>query len=138
MARRKKISPVDLSDTITALLSEFGDDVFSVMEESVQEVTEEATKKLKAVNHWANQGTGAYASGWENEEVKGDGLLSKHMTVFNGPHYRLTHLLENGHVIRNGTKRTFGKTGKYEHIAPVNDWANNELPALVRRKVERL
>lgn len=138
MARRKRIQPVDLSDTITALLNEYGEAVFDVMEESVKEVTDEATKQLKAVNHWANEGSGAYASGWTNDTVEGRLPLSKFMVVYNGEHYRLTHLLENGHVIRNGTGRTFGKTGKYPHISKVNDWANTELPAVVRRKLGSL
>ena len=138
MAKRKRIKPIDLSATVEALLAEYGNAVFDVMTDCVEEVTDEATKKLQAVNHWANEGSGAYASGWENEETVGNGRLSKEKVIFNEQHYRLTHLLENGHVIRNGTGRTFGRTGKYPHIAPVNDWANAELPALVRRKVESL
>ena len=39
-------------------------------EENAEEVTEEATDKLKAVNHWAKEGSGAYAGSWTNSDVK--------------------------------------------------------------------
>ena len=42
----------------------------------------------------------------------------------------------NGHVIKNGTGRTFGKTRAFPHIAPVNDWVQEELPKRVERKLK--
>lgn len=137
MARRKKIKPIDLTAAIDEILKEYGDDVYETVGKSVKEVTDEATDKLKAVNHFASGGhpSGAYAGSWVNDEVKKKRLQTARV-VHNEDHYRLTHLLENGHVIRNGTGRTFDKTGKYPHIAPVNDWANEELPRRFRRKLE--
>ena len=135
--RSRKISPIDLSSTIGALLKEYGEDLYNVVNESVKEVTDEATDKLKAVNHWANEGSGKYAGSWTNDEVRKT-RVSQKMVVHNEQHYRLTHLLEKGHVIKNGTQRTFGKTGKYPHIAPVNDWANEELPKRFKQKVGSL
>lgn len=138
MARRsRRIRPIDLSATVEALLKEYGEDVYEVMDASVEEVTDEATEKLQAINHWAKDGSGAYAGSWTNDTVRKT-RVSTAKVVHNEEHYRLTHLLENGHVIKNGTGRTFGKTGKYPHIAPVNDWANEELPKVVRQKVESL
>ena len=134
MARRKRIKPIDLSATVEALLAEFGEEVYDAVNTSVDEVTEEATDKLRAINHWANTGTGAYAGSWTNDKIR-KSRVSTAKVVHNEEHYRLTHLLENGHVIRNGTGRTFGRTGKYPHIAPVNDWANEELPKRFRRKM---
>ena len=137
MARRKKIKPIDLSAAVEEILKEYGNDVYNVVEDSVDEVTDEATNKLKAINHWAKDGSGAYAGSWVNDTVRKT-RVSTAKVVHNEEHYRLTHLLEKGHVIRNGTGRTFGKTGKYPHIAPVNDWANEELPKRFRKKVESL
>ncbi len=137
MARRKKIKPIDLSAAVEEILKEYGNDVYNVVEDAVDEVTDEATNKLKAINHWAKDGSGAYAGSWVNDTVRKT-RVSTAKVVHNEEHYRLTHLLEKGHVIRNGTGRTFGKTGKYPHIAPVNDWANEELPKRFRKKVESL
>ena len=137
MARRKKVQLIDLSAAIEQLIKEYGEDVYEVVGDSVEEVTEEATDKLKAVNHWANEGSGEYAGSWVNDD-KLKSRIHRTKVVHNEEHYRLTHLLEKGHVIRNGTQRTFGRTGKYPHIAPVNDWAGDELPKVFKKKVESL
>lgn len=139
MARRKKVQLIDLSAAIEQLMKEYGEDVYEVVGESVEEVTDQATDKLKAVNHWANEGSGEYAGSWVNND-KLKSRIHRTKVVHNQEHYRLTHLLEKGHVVRNGTNRNNGKkrTGKYPHIAPVNDWAGEELPKVFKKKVESL
>lgn len=132
----KRIRPVDLSKAINEILSKYGDEVYTVMESSIDEVAEEAKNKLQAVNHFRNNASGAYAESWVNEKLSGKPLTAVR-AVHNEKHYRLTHLLEKGHVIKNGIGRTFGKTAAFPHIAPVNDWANKELVQLVERKLER-
>jgi len=134
----KKIKPVDLNKAVEDILNQYGDEVYDVMGDCINEVAEEATSRLKQVNSFAPGGspTGAYAQDWLNEKLEGQRLTVSRV-VHNGSHYRLTHLLEKGHVIKNGTGRTFGHTGAYPHIAPVNDWANKELPNLVKRKLEK-
>jgi len=54
--------------------------------------------------------------------------------VHNTKHYQLTHLLENGHVVRN-KKGTYGRAPAIKHIAPVEEWANNELPNEIERSL---
>ena len=138
MAQSKRIKPIDLTAAVEELLKEYGDDVFDAVGNSVEEVTNEATEKLRSVNHFAPGGnpSGAYAKSWVNDVVRTT-RTSTVKVVHNEEHYRLTHLLENGHVIRNGTGRTFGRTGKYPHIADVNDWASEELPKRFRKKVSK-
>ena len=137
MARRsRKVGILDLSAAIEEIIKEYGEDVYDVVNESVEEVTEEATDKLKAVNHWANDGSGAYAGSWTNDEKKKSRIFYSKV-VHNEEHYQLTHLLENGHVIRNGTGRSYGKTGKYPHVKPVKDWAEKELPKRFKERLER-
>lgn len=139
MARRRRIKPIQLESTIKEILSEYGDEVYEVLDDCVNEVAEEAADKLKQVDHFAPGGhpTGAYSKSWKNEKQP-TGRLTTKQVVHNLEHYRLTHLLEKGHVIRNGTGRTFGRTGKYPHIAPVDEWANAELPAKVEREINKL
>lgn len=139
MAKRKRIRPIQLQGTINEILSQYGDEVYEVLDECVDSVAEEASQKLRQVDKFAPGGhpTGAYSGSWTNEKIT-TGIPTTKQVVLNEEHYRLTHLLENGHVIRNGTGRTFGRTGAYPHIEPVNAWANEELPKRVEQEIQRL
>lgn len=72
--------------------------------------------------------TGSYARGWRVSK-RGGGLV-----VHNATDYQLTHLLENSHVIANGSG-TYGRSTPIKHIEPAEQWASEELP---RRIVEEL
>lgn len=72
--------------------------------------------------------TGKYAKGWTHGFRK-TRRYSK-TTIYN-EHYSLPHLLEHGHVTRNGTGRTFRQTPGHEHIKPVEE----ELVATYQREV---
>lgn len=138
---RKTIKPLELEATVREILNEYGDKVYDVLDDSVQEVADGATEKLRAVNTFAPGGspTGEYSSSWVNDKESSGRLASKRV-VKNEEHYRLTHLLEKGHVVRNGrsriTGKSYGRAGAYPHIAPVNDWAASELPRTVERKLK--
>lgn len=136
---KKKVKPIDLNATVNDLLNQYGNAVFDVLKDSVEEVSKEAVQKLQSVSTFApgRKPSGDYSASWTYEEVP-TGRLTTKTVVHNGEHYRLTHLLENGHVSRNGTGRTFGKVPAYPHIAPVNDWANAELPKLVEGKIKQI
>ena len=135
---KKRVGPIDMSKAINEILDKYGDEVYKVMEECIDTVAEEAKNKLKEVNHFRYEASGAYASSWVNEKLQGKPLTVSR-AVHNVKHYRLTHLLEKGHVVRNGTSRNNGKqrTDAFPHIAPVNDWVNQELVQMVERKLEQ-
>ena len=87
--------------------------IASTSKESVQKLKNTSPKK-----------SGKYAKGWA---VKKD---NDKTTVYNKTAYQLTHLLENGHVVRN-KKGVYGRTRPIKHIKPVADWAEDELPRKV-------
>ena len=84
-------------------------------------VAKECVQKLKSTSP---KRSGSYASGWTVKK-EGDDYI-----VHNKTDYQLTHLLENGHVIRNA-KGEYGRTKAHKHIEPVEQWANEELPRRV-------
>ena len=139
MAKRQKVKPINLDKAVDAVLSQYGDDVSKVLDQCVKDVSEEATNKLKSVVSFApgGQPSGEYSASWINESLP-SGRLNTKQVVHNEEHYRLTHLLEKGHVIKDGTGRVIGHAGAYPHIAPVNDWANEELPKRVEQELSRL
>ena len=135
---RKKIGVLDLSAAIKQVLTEYGEDVYKVLDEAVQDTVKQSTDKLKAVNSWANTVSGSpYSADWAHDDLQVDRVRVKRV-VYNDGHARLTHLLEKGHVSKNGTGRTFGDVQAYPHIKGVNDWAVEELPKLIEDKLNRL
>lgn len=109
---------------MTELLNEVNESVEQSAERNIQLVAKESVSKLK---NSSPRKTGSYAKGWGVKRL-GD----KDVVVHNRTDYQLTHLLENGHVIRN-KKGTYGRTHGIKHIAPVEEWAVDELP---RRIIE--
>ena len=93
------------------------------------EVAKEAAQKLKQTSP---KRQGKYARSWKVKQEKG--RLKVMVTVFSDkPEYRLTHLLEYGHAKRGG-----GRVQGIEHIAPVEEWANNEAVDRIIEEIRRM
>ena len=101
------------------LLDEINRDVEDSARKNMSTVAKESVQKLR---NTSPRQSGSYAKGWS---VKKQGDMD--VIVHNKTDYQLTHLLENGHVVRN-KKGTYGRTNGIKHIAPVEDWAVEELP----------
>lgn len=109
------------------LLDQVDKEVQDAMDEGMKQVAKEAVSKLKSSSP---RKTGKYARGWTTKQIDKNGIV-----VHNSKHYQLTHLLENGHVIRN-KKGTYGRTAGIKHIKPVEEWASEELPRRIMEKIE--
>lgn len=110
------------------ILDEFDDKVNEVLERSADTVADQTVEKLQ---NTSPKKSGDYASGWVKKKES-----AKSIIVHNATHYQLTHLLENGHVIRN-KKGTFGRAPAHKHIKPVETWANREFQRLIKEGIER-
>lgn len=109
------------------LLDQVDKEVQEAMDESMKQVAKESVSKLKSSSP---RKTGKYARGWTTKQIDKNGIV-----VHNSKHYQLTHLLENGHVIRN-KYGTYGRTSGIKHIQPVEQWAGDELPLRIMEKIE--
>ena len=108
------------------LLDTVNNDVKEATKRNIDAVSKEAVQKLK---NTSPRKTGSYAKGWG---VKRQGEMD--VIVYNRTDAPLTHLLENGHVIRN-KKGTYGRTSGIKHIAPVEEWASDELPRRITEDI---
>ena len=118
------------TESVTAQMKELMDEVNKDVERSaktnIQRVAKESVQKLK---NTSPRKTGSYARGWG---TKKQGEMD--VVVHNRTDYQLTHLLENGHVIRN-KKGTYGRAPGIKHIAPVEEWAVDELPRRIMEDI---
>ena len=112
----KKIKADNLQLVISSILDAYSDDVKEVITESAKKVGEEGKDKLKKSSP---KRTGSYRKGWRLKTKEGATFV--HCTIHNATNYQLTHLLEKGHLNRDGSR-----TKPIVHIAPVEEYVQKE------------
>lgn len=123
---RKKVVPLErLNTEINAILDEYEEDVSSSVKKTVQSVAQKAAKAVRAE---AKVFRGSrYRKGWSYRFKTLKDKVDFQAIIYNKDRYQLAHLLEKGHVSRNGTGRTFGFVSGRPHIKPVEEMVANEL-----------
>lgn len=110
-----------LSDEIIKSLEAYNDDVAEKIDRIVEETSKELRDELKKTSPRykgdepeKKKRAGKYARSWKLKRIsdkKGNSVFVVHNTQ-----YQLTHLLENGHLKRNGDR-----TKAIPHIKPAED-----------------
>lgn len=125
------ISPDDLAGQIAQLCRVYAADVVEKVDNGIVNIGEEAlqeVKELVPVYKGKNKNTvkGAYR---RHFGIKLDRWRSRvKATVYvKGEHYRLTHLLEDGHPNRDGTTRS----REFPHISIANEHAQKKVDKLL-------
>lgn len=120
---------MSVSAQMTRILDDYSKEVRKVATNAEDKISKETVQKLK---NTSPRRSGKYAKGW---------TIKRTQTSFGIPDvivhnrvYQLTHLLENGHVVRN-KKGEYGRVNGIKHIAPVEEWANSELPLEIERNL---
>lgn len=123
---------IDLSQQISKLLLEYGDQVRDVINTVLPDVGDQTVQHIKT-DPATPRKTGEYAAGWRakpwayNSQYKG-------VTIYNAKKPQLTHLLEFGHARRGGGREVPGKP----HIAPAEEFAEELLTKEVVEGVSRI
>lgn len=124
---RKKVIPLDrLNTEINAILDEYNEDVSDSVKKTVRSVAQKAAKAVRAEAKNKFKGS-RYSKGWTYKFTTLTSKVDFQAVVYNKDRYQLAHLLEFGHVSRNGTGRTFGRVSGRPHIQPVEESVNKEL-----------
>lgn len=116
----------DLTKQITDAMKQYTGAVSEEIEASLKAVGKEAASKLK---HTSPKHSGEYRKSWTISVERRSGEIN--VIVHNKEHYRLIHLLEYGHKMRNGKK-----SRAISHVAPVEEWAEKEAIKAIEKAVK--
>lgn len=129
-----KVSTDELAKAVIRELNVYTEEVEEAVSKAVIAVGKESANELRATtqvagsNVWKN-----YPRSWKSTPIRRKG--KQEAKVHNVDDYRLTHLLENGHVIKNGTGRTYGRTREFPHIITVEQKSVEELEKRIREAI---
>lgn len=122
-----KTKPDELAKAVSKVLEQYQGATYDVVKKAVDKASKEAVSELKAES--PNR-TGAYSRGW-SVKLDSKGKKWAYMKIVcNKDRYRLTHLLEKSHRLRNGRK-----SRPQPHIAPVEQKAVENLIKYIKEGV---
>lgn len=117
-----------VGEQLAEILNDYDKEVREIAKKDIQKVAKDTAKDLRQTSP---KKTGDYAKNWSTKQMNGGWV------VYNkAPTYRLTHLLENGHVIRNQAG-TYGRTQGEKHIEPAEQRASEELVKKIEEDLNR-
>lgn len=123
----------DFSKELIGAMRQYADGIDKAIEKGLDTVAKEA---LRSVKNESPKRTGAYRRGWTIDKSRTAGNVS--FVIYNKRHYRLTHLLENGHKTRykSGKYGSKAMSRKIAHIAPAAERAALEAIKSVEKAVK--
>lgn len=125
----QKIQPDQLSDAIASIIEEYSKEVGSGVKEDVLESGKACVEMVQAGIDAAGIGGKKYRKSFKSTTTKDTAFMTT-VEVHSPKHYRLTHLLEHGHVVKVKGK-VVGVSRAFPHLAPVEQ----EAAALLEKKV---
>lgn len=126
-----KVKPEQLDEAIRGQLETYSAEITKNINENLKEVADTTEETLKKGGAYKER-TGKYTPDWSVTARKAVSTTQgEQYSVHNRKHYQLTHLLEKGHVTRNGKR-----TRAFEHILPAEQ-ASEELAVEAVEKAVR-
>lgn len=120
----------EMADLIAEYMSNFSEDVTTGVKKAVDTVAKEVNAEIKK-HVTFEQPTRKYVKAFRIKGVHDSRFNKGKVWYVSGNAYRLTHLLEKGHVNRDG-----GRTRKYPHIIYGEELAQRRMEELAREAIE--
>lgn len=128
-----KISPEEFTKTIQKAFEEYADATVDAVSIGLIQTADECVDDLKSANP---PGSGKYRSwtrynnGWSRTKLSAN-KKKGFTTIIHNKYYQLTHLLENGHALKDG-----GRADPFEHIAPAERKAQEKLSQNIIKQIK--
>lgn len=116
------ITPETLGNALADAFSQFAGELTAELEDGLSEIGKKTAKKVRSLSP---EKSGKYRKGWKVSKEKYRGSFT--VTVHN-KQYSLVHLLENGHLNRDGTSRARA----VPHVAPAQQDAERQVDELLQ------
>lgn len=116
--KNQTVKPGDLANALNSAIVQYSDELIRDIPEAVKEAAQETAKELKSQAGSLFKGT-KYNKSFKTKKQTGPNGITTY-TVYS-TEYRLTHLLEHGHVIKNQTGRVYGMTQARPHWKPAEE-----------------
>ena len=124
------VKPEQLDEAIRGQLETYSAEITKNINENLKEVADTTAETLKKGGAYKER-TGKYTPDWSVTARKAVSTTQgEQYSVHNRKHYQLTHLLEKGHVTRNGKR-----TRAFEHILPAEQAAEELAVEAVEKAV---
>lgn len=135
MKSTKAIKIDSLAKTVETILTAYSDEIIDATKKDVDEVAKETRKIIK---NNAPKNKGDYRKSI-SQKITYDSLTERRRTVFaDKDQYRLTHLLEYGHVEFNQYGGSYGRTRAFPHWSKGQEYAQKELPKLIEKSIKEI
>ncbi len=120
----------DISDIVEEL-RQYTKSAIEEIEQSAEEICQEARLTLRTTSPRRTKTERRhYATGWRFSKETGN--LKFNIIIHNTSKPHLSHLIENGHLMPNGSRAK-----AYPHIAPVQEQVNKEFEKKVEKVLEK-
>lgn len=121
-----------LSDAIMDAMMEYREVSEEAFRKVAEQVAKEGSEKLKVLSpRGKGSRKGHYADGWAFKAIESrEGKFS--FVIYNRKKPGLTHLLENGHALRQG-----GRARAFKHIKKVEQWCVDEFEKRTAEMLEK-
>ena len=125
-----KIKPDQLDQAIREQLETYNADISREVNKNLKEVADKTAETLKKGGSYKER-AGKYTPDWSvTARNTASAIQGDEYSVHNRKHYQLTHLLEKGHVTRNGKR-----TRAYQHILPAEQAAQELAVEAIKKAV---
>lgn len=123
---------VDLSKAVATILDDYEESIIDTVQSVTEDLAKEGLRKVKAASPVSGKSPkrSAYKSGWRKKVQTS--RIGASAIIYNEKYPGLVHLLEKGHALRNG-----GRTSAKPHVAPVQEWMNDELKKRIKEAIQK-